>query len=77
MLEDEYDDDGSDSGSAVVCAFPFRFDDSVGYVDDSVSCVDDSVCQVCGVGYGIFVPIGIESIGDFFLFVIFVPIGVE
>ena len=32
FLDDESDNDGSDSGSSGMCAFPFRFGDSVGCV---------------------------------------------
>ena len=39
-LDDECDNDGSDSGSSGMCAFIFRFDDSVG--------------RVSGVGSGVF-----------------------
>ena len=63
-LDDESDDDGSDYGSAGICTFTFLFEDSVGCVDNSVGRVDDYFGPVCGVGSGIFVPIGIESNGD-------------
>ena len=63
LLDDESDNDGSDSGSAGTCTFPFRFDESVG--------------RVCGVGSGIFFPIEVDSKCDVFTFVMFVPIGVE
>ena len=76
-LDDDSGDDGSYSRSAVTCSFPFRFEDSVGCVDDSVSCVNDSVGHVCGVGSGVFVLIGIESIGDIVMLSLFAPIGVE
>ena len=69
-LYDESDGDGSDSRSAGTCAFPFRFEDSVGGVYDYVGLVP-------GVGSGIFVPMGIQSIGDIVPFVVFMPIGVE
>ena len=49
-LNDESDDDGSDSGSAGTCTFPFRFDDSLGRVYNSVG-------RVSGVGSGVFAPI--------------------
>ena len=64
MLDDESDDDGSGSGSAGTCAFPFHNEEYFGHVDNSVGCVR-------GVGSGIFL-IGIESIGDVFLLVMFV-----
>ena len=54
-----------------------RVDKSVGHFDDSVGCVDNSICRVCGIGYGVFVLILIESIGDVVMLVMFVPIGVE
>ena len=70
LLDDEYDNNGSDYVSAGTCAFPFRFEDSVGGVYDYVGLVP-------GVGSGIFVPMGIQSIGDIVPFVVFMPIGVE
>ena len=70
MLDDESDDDGSDSGYAGTCTFTFRFEDSVG-------CVDDYVGGVYGMGYDVFVPIGIESIVEIVMLVVFVPIGVK
>ena len=69
LLDDEYDNDGYDSGSAGMRAFTFHFEESVG-------CVDDSVGHVRGVESGVFVPTGIESIGDVVPLVVFVPIGV-
>ena len=66
MLDDESDDDGSDSGSSgtyYFCAFSLRFDDYVG--------------SVSGLGSGIFVPTGFDSKCYIFEFVVFVPIGVE
>ena len=76
-LDDESDGDGSDSGSVGTCAFHFRFEESVARVDKSSGCVDESDGRVCDVGSGIFVLIGIESFGDIFPLVVFVPIGVE
>ena len=38
---------------------------------------DDSVGHVSGLGYRVFVPIGVESKCDVFLFVFFVLIGVN
>ena len=70
MLDDESDADGSDSGSAGTCAFPFRFEESIG-------CVYNSIGRVCGVGSGIFVLTGIKSIGGVIPLVVFVPKGVE
>ena len=62
-LDDEYDDDGSDSGSYVTCNFTFRF--------------DDSIVLVSGVGSGVFVPIGVDPNCDVVMLVVFVPIGVD
>ena len=76
-LDDESDDDGSESRSIGTCAFTFRFEYSIGRVDKSVGRVDNSNGRVRGVGSGVFVPIGIESIGGVVLSVVFVPIGVE
>ena len=36
-----------------------------------------SVGRVSGLGFGIFVPTGVESKSDFFSFVVVVPIGAE
>ena len=47
MFDDESDGDGSDSGSAGTCAFPFRFDNYVGPVLESVG-------HVSGVGFEFF-----------------------
>ena len=69
-LDDESDDDGSGSGSAGMCTFPFRSDDSAGRADNSVG-------HVHGVGSGVFVLIGIESTGDIVPLVVFVPKGVN
>ena len=77
LLDNDYDDDGSDSGSYGTCAFPFCFEQSVGRVDYSVGCVAESIFCVCGVGCGAFFMTGIESIGDFFLLVVFVLKGVN
>ena len=52
LLDDEYDNDGSDSGSSGTFNFSFCFDDSVGHVS--------------GVGYGVFFPIGFKSKCDVF-----------
>ena len=52
-FDDESDNDGYDSGSAGMCAFPFHFYELVG-------CVVKSVGPISGVGSGIFVPTGIE-----------------
>ena len=57
--------------------FSFFFNESVGHVGDSVGRVDDSVGCVRGVGSGVFVPSGIESIGDVTPLVVLLPKGVE
>ena len=72
-----HDDDRSDSGSAGICNFPFRFDESVGRVENSVGRVDNSVGCVFCVGYGFFVPTGIYSIGDVVSLVVFKKKGFE
>ena len=77
MLDDESDDDGSDSGSDGTCTFPFCSGEPVGHVDKSVGRVDVSLGCVCGVGFGVFVLIGIESHGDVVPTIIFVPIGAD
>ena len=61
-INEESEDDGSDSGYVGTCPFPFRFGDSVG--------------RVCGVGSGVFVPIGVKSNSEVVPFAVFVPIGV-
>ena len=76
-LYDESDGDGSDSRSAGTCAFPFRFEDSVGRVDDSIGCFGNSFGRVCGMGSVFFVLIVIYSIGEVVPLVVFVPIGVD
>ena len=60
LFNDDSDDDGSGSRSPGMCALPF-------FSGNSVGCVS-------GVGSGIFVPTGIESIGDVIPLVTFVPI---
>ena len=77
FLDDKPYDDGSDYRSAGTCTFTFLFGESVGRVGYSVDSVDNSVDHVCGVGSCIFVLTGIQSIGDVFLLVVFVPKGVE
>ena len=76
-LNDESDNDGYGSGSAGMFSFPFRFEKIIGCVDDSVGHVGDFVGSVCVVESGFFVPTGIESVSDFFLLFVFVPIGVK
>ena len=60
---DESDNNGSGSGSPDMCDFPF--------------CSGNYVGRVIRVGYGVFVPTGIKSIGDVVMLVVFVPRGVE
>ena len=76
-LNDDSGNDGSDSRSAGTCAFPFRFEESVCRVDDSVGRIDDSVGRVRGVDSGVFVLIGIESIGEVIPLVVFITILVD
>ena len=66
LLNDESDNDGSDSvsyGTYYFYAFYLRF--------------DDVVSSVSGLGSGIFVPTVVEFKYDIFAFVVLVPIGVE
>ena len=66
LIDDEYDDDGSDSGSSGTYYFwdlYLRFDYSVG--------------SVSGLAYGIFVPTGVYPKCDIFAFVMFVSTGVD
>ena len=65
-LDDESDNDGSDSGSSGTysfCAFYLHFDDSVG--------------SFSVLGFGIFAPTGIESKGNTFVFGVFILTGVD
>ena len=64
FFNDESDNDGSGSGSAGTCAFPFCS-------DESVSSVGKFVGRVCGMGSGVVVPRGIQSISGFFSLVVF------
>ena len=59
LFDDEYDNDGSGSGSPGTCDFPFCSGKSVGPVID----VDSGDC----------VPNGIKSIGDVVTLVVLVP----
>ena len=63
FFDDESGNDGSGSGSSGTCTFPF-------YSENYVGCVS-------GVGSVVFVPIGIESIGDVVPLVMLLSIGVE
>ena len=63
FLDDESEDDGSDSGASGTCDFPFCFYNSIG--------------RVSSVGSDVFVPIGVESNYEVVMFVVFVPIGVK
>ena len=65
-FDDESDDDGSEYGSAGTCPFPFRFDESVVLVGYSLGRVS-----------GVISLTGIQSIGDIFPLVVFVPKGVN
>ena len=65
-INDESDDDGSDSvsyGMYSFPAFPIHF--------------EDSIVSVCGLESGVFVPTGVESKCDILAFFMFVPIGVK
>ena len=53
FFDDESDIDGSGSGSPGM--WPLKF-----FSDESIGSVGESVGRVCGVGSGVFVPIGIE-----------------
>ena len=77
LFDDDSDDDGSDSGSAGMCSFPFRFDESVGRVGEYVGHVEEYIGPVSDVGSGVFVLTGIEIFGDVVLLVVFVPKGVK
>ena len=59
LFDDESDDDRSGSGFAGTCAFPF--------------CYGNSIVRVSVVGSGVFVPTGIESLGEVVPLVMFVP----
>ena len=63
-LNYESDDYGSDFGSAGMCFFTFCFDESVGHVRYCVGCVEKYVGRVSDMGSRVFVPTGIDSIGD-------------
>ena len=58
-----FDDDGSGYRSSGTCTFPFCFGKSVG--------------SFSSIGAGVFVPTGIESIGDIVMLFVFVLRGVE
>ena len=63
FLNDESDSDGynsKSSGTYYFCAFSLRFEYSAG--------------SVGGLGYGVSVPIGVDSKCDIFAFDVFVPI---
>ena len=70
FFTDESDDDRSGSGSPDTCAFPFCSGKSIGSVGKSVG-------GVIGIGSGVFVTTGIESIGDVVPLVVFIPRGVK
>ena len=60
-LFNKSDNDGSGSGSP----------------GKPIGIADESVGSVSGVGFGNFVPTGIESLGEVFQLVLFVPRGVK
>ena len=68
---------GMTPGPLVRAHFSFCLEDCVGHVDYFVSRVDDSVGCVCGVGFGVFVLIVIESNVYVVLLVVFKKIGVK
>ena len=70
LFDDESNDDESRSGSPGTCDFPF-------YSDEFIDSVCKSVGRVSGVGFDVFLPTGINSIGDVVLLVMFVPRGVK
>ena len=70
FLDDESDNDDSESRYVDTGAFPLSFEESVGRVVYSVGCGSD-------IGFGVPVPTGIDSIGDNVLLVMFVPNGVN
>ena len=70
FFHDESYDNGSESRSPVTCAFPFFSGKSVGSVDKSFG-------GVSGVGSGVLVLTGIESIDDVVPLFVFVPKGFE
>ena len=70
MIDDESDNDGSDSGSAGTCDFNFRFEYSIGHEDASV-------VPVRGVDSSVFVTIGIESSFYVVPLIVLVPIEVK
>ena len=70
MFDDKSDNVGSGSGSPGTCTFQFCS-------GKSVSSGGKSVGGVSGVGSGVFIPTGIESIGDVFPLFVFLPRGVE
>ena len=59
LLDDESDNDGSESGSDGTYALTFCFNESFGRVGKSVGCVS-------GVGSCVFVPTEIEAMSDIF-----------
>ena len=63
FLDDESDDDGSDSGSYDTCSFPLCFDCSVGFVS--------------GFGSGVFLPTVVSFNCEVFAFFVFISKGVK
>ena len=70
LFDDESEDDGSGSVSPGMCTFPF-------FSDEYVASIGKSVGRARGVGSGVFVPIGIKSIGEVFPLVMFATKGVN
>ena len=60
FFDDESDNNGSGSGSSGTRTFPYHSGNSIG--------------SFSGIGSGVFVPTGIESISDIFPLVVSVPI---
>ena len=63
MLDDESDNDRSDYESYDMCYFSLHFDDSIG--------------RVSALGFGVFVPTGVESNCDVLVFFVSMSIIVE
>ena len=68
FFDDESDNYGYGSGSPGTFAFPF-------FSGKFVCSVCESVGSVSGVGFCIFVPTGIKSLGDVVSLIVFVPRG--
>ena len=70
FFDDESDNDGFVSGSPGTCAFPFSSGKFVGSAGESIG----SVSSICS---GNFVPIEIDSIGNFVPLIVLLPRGVD